>query len=75
MQKREEILELIQEELPRILTEVPHIRYTLIGVLSETFVRKEELVELLEAIKGLREDFNRGFAEHSQRICAKKLPV
>lgn len=65
---KEEMLNLFRQELPRLLAEIPEVRLELVGLLSKDFVQAEELREAVRAIKGLREDFNRGFTEHSRRM-------
>lgn len=37
----EEIRRLIANQLPRLITQNPEIRYELIGVMSETFAKKD----------------------------------
>jgi len=67
MEKRE-IEKIIIEELPRLLAQSPAFRHQLIGIMAEVFVRKDELKQVLDAIKDLREDFNKRFEEHSKRL-------
>jgi len=67
MQKRE-IEKIIIEELPRLLAQSPAFRHQLIGIMAEVFVRKDELKQVLDAIRLLREDFNKRFEEHSKRL-------
>jgi hypothetical protein len=55
---REEVLEILVHDLPRLLNEQPEFRYAVIGVLSDAFVRRDELHPLLEEVRALREDFN-----------------
>ena len=57
---------LIKKELPRVLKEDPKFRFEIIGILSETFCTKEEIMRMLEEIKALRKDFNARFEEHSK---------
>ena len=67
MEKRE-IEKIIIEELPRLLAQSPAFRHQLIGIMAEVFVRKDELKQVLDAIRLLREDFNKRFEEHSKRL-------
>jgi len=67
MEKRE-IEKIIIEELPRLLAQSPAFRHQLIGIVAEVFVRKDELKQVLDAIRLLREDFNKRFEEHSKRL-------
>ena len=50
MEKRE-IEKIIIEELPRLLAQSPAFRHQLIGIMAEVFVRKDELKQVLDAIK------------------------
>jgi len=68
MMEKKEIEKIIIEELPRLLAQSPAFRHQLIGIMAEVFVRKDELKQVLDAIKLLREDFNKRFEEHSKRI-------
>ena len=54
--------------MPRLLAQSPPFRHQLIGIMAEVFVRKDELKQVLDAIKLLREDFNKRFEEHSSYI-------
>ena len=64
--RKEEIEKVMIAELPRLMSESPAFRQQLIGIVAEAFVRKEELKQVLDAIRGLREDFNTRFEEHSR---------
>ncbi|HEC67512.1 MAG TPA: DUF3782 domain-containing protein [Candidatus Desulfofervidus auxilii] len=68
MMGKKEIEKIIIEELPRLLAQSPAFRHQLIGIMAEVFVRKDELKQVLDAIKLLREDFNKRFEEHSKRL-------
>ncbi|CAD7773409.1 hypothetical protein BLFGPEAP_00939 [Candidatus Methanoperedenaceae archaeon GB50] len=61
MMEKREIEKIIIEELPRLLAQSPAFRHQLIGIMAEVFVRKDELKQVLDAIKLLREDFNKRF--------------
>jgi len=74
MEKRE-IEKIIIEELPRLLAQSPAFRHQLIGIMAEVFVRKDELKQVLDAIKLLREDFNKRFEEHSNRLEGMSLRI
>ena len=76
---REELPDLIREELSHLLTNVPAFRYQLVGMMVETFAQRTDLQAILERIDAqredfdqrmdeMREDFNRGFAEHSRQM-------
>ena len=64
--RKEEIEKVMIAELPRLMAESPAFRQQLIGIVAEAFVRKEELKQVLDAIRDLREDFNTRFEEHSR---------
>lgn len=64
----EELRDFIAKELPRLIAEKPEIRYEILGVVSESFVTRDELKAVLDEIRQLREDFNRRFEEHSLRL-------
>jgi hypothetical protein len=64
--RKEEIEQVMIAELPRLMAESPAFRQQLIGIVAEAFVRKEELKQVLDAIRDLREDFNTRFEEHSR---------
>jgi len=64
--RKEEIEKVMIAELPRLMAESPAFRQQLIGIVAEVFVRKEELKQVLDAIRDLREDFNIRFEEHSR---------
>ena len=68
MMEKREIEKIIIEELPRLLAQSPAFRHQLIGIMAEVFVRRDELKEVLDAIKDLREDFDKRFEEHSKRL-------
>ena len=68
MMEKREIEKIIIEELPRLLAQSPAFRHQLIGIVAEVFVRKDELKQVLDAIRLLREDFNKRFEEHSKRL-------
>jgi len=64
--QKEDIEKIIIEELPKLMADSPAFRHQLIGIMTETFVRKEELKQVLDAIRDLREDFNTRFEVHSR---------
>ncbi len=55
--QKEEIEKIIIEELPKLMADSPAFRHQLIGIMAETFVRKEELKQVLDAIHDLRVGF------------------
>jgi len=64
--QKKDIEKIIIEELPKLMADSPAFRHQLIGIMTETFVRKEELKQVLDAIRDLREDFNTRFEVHSR---------
>ena len=65
-ERRKEIEKIIIAVGYILLAESPAFRHQLIGMMADVFVRKEELSQVLEAIRELREDFNRRSEEHSR---------
>jgi len=51
----EELRQWLVSELPKWLREHPELRYTLEGVLAETFVRRDEWQNLMKALEKLAE--------------------
>ena len=76
----EELRQWLVSELPKWLREHPELRYTLEGVLAETFVRRDEWQNLMRALEKLAEgqqelqrtlqEVLRQQAEHSQALRA-----
>lgn len=64
--QKEDIEKIIIEELPKLMADSPAFRHQLLGIMTETFVRKDELKQVLDAILDLREDFNTRFEVHSK---------
>jgi hypothetical protein len=64
----EEIRELIANEFPRLITQNPEIRYELIGVMSETFAKKEDITAILNELKQMREESERQRLEFRQEM-------
>ena len=64
----EEIRELIANEFPRLITQNPEIRYELIGVMSETFAKKEDITTILNELKQMREESERQRGEFRQEM-------
>lgn len=64
--QKEDIEKIIIEELPKLMADSPAFRHQLLGIMTETFVRKDELKQVLDAIRDLREDFNTRFEVHSK---------
>ena len=64
----EEIRELIANEFPRLITQNPEIRYELIGVMSETFAKKEDITAILNELKQMREESERQRVEFRQEM-------
>ena len=72
---REELPELIREELLYSLRNVPAVRYQVIGIMAEVFAQRADLQAILERIDTQRADFNQRMEEfakrqeeHSQRL-------
>jgi hypothetical protein len=64
----EEIRALIANEFPRLITQNPEIRYELIGVMSETFAKKEDITAILNELKQMREESERQRLEFRQEM-------
>ena len=64
----EEIRELIANEFPRLITQNPEIRYELIGVMSETFAKKEDIIAILNELKQMREESEQQRVEFRQEM-------
>jgi len=75
---REELPELIREEMLHSLRNVPAVRYQVIGIMTEVFAQRADLQAILERIDAqradfnqrmdeMREDFNRRMAEFAER--------
>lgn len=66
----EEIRELIANEFPRLITQNPEIRYELIGVMSETFAKKEDITAILNELRQMREESEQQRVEFRQEMQA-----
>lgn len=69
--EREELLIFLAKELPQLLIERPEVRYELIGILAETFVRRDEQREILNAIQKILErleEHGRILQEHGRML-------
>jgi hypothetical protein len=64
---REELPDLIRDELSHLLTNVPAVRYQLVGLMVETFAQRTDLQAILERIDVQREDFNQRMKEFAER--------
>ena len=64
----EEIRQLIANEFPRLITQNPEIRYELIGVMSETFAKKEDITAILNELKQMREESERQRVEFREEM-------
>ena len=64
----EEIRELIANEFPRLITQNPEIRYELIGVMSETFAKKEDIAAILSELRQMREESEQQRLEFRQEM-------
>lgn len=69
--EREDVRNLVVEEVRRAITEDPDLRYWLIGFMSQTFVQHSESErttrQILEHLEALREDTNRQIALLAER--------
>ena len=65
---RETMRQLLVEELPYVLREYPSIRYSVIGIVAETFAKQSDIQSILEHLTFLREDFNRRMEGFAQRL-------
>jgi len=64
----EEIRQLIANEFPRLITQNPEIRYELIGVMSETFAKKEDITAILNELRQMREESEQQRVEFRQEM-------
>ena len=64
----EEIRELIANEFPRLITQNTEIRYELIGVMSETFAKKEDITAILNELRQMREESERQRVEFREEM-------
>jgi len=64
----EEIRELIANEFPRLITQNTEIRYELIGVMSETFAKKEDITAILNELRQMREESEQQRLEFRQEM-------
>ena len=64
----EEIRELIANEFPRLITQNTEIRYELIGVMSETFAKKEDITAILNELRQMREESEQQRVEFRQEM-------
>jgi hypothetical protein len=64
----EEIRALIANEFPRLITQNAEIRYELIGVMSETFAKKEDITAILNELKQMREESEQQRVEFRQEM-------
>ncbi|HID62033.1 MAG TPA: DUF3782 domain-containing protein [Anaerolineae bacterium] len=64
---KEELPEIVREELFHLLRDVPAVRYQLVGMMVETFARRTDLQAILERIDAQREDFNQRMEEFAER--------
>ena len=64
----EEIRELIANEFPRLITQNTEIRYELIGVMSETFAKKEDITAILSELRQMREESERQRVEFREEM-------
>ena len=64
----EEIRHLIANEFPRLITQNAEIRYELIGVMSETFAKKEDITAILNELKQMREESEQQRVEFRQEM-------
>lgn len=66
--EREQFIEWLRAELPRLLREDPAFSAELVGILAQSLGSRSEFNRLLEEIKALREDFGRRFEAADRRF-------
>ncbi len=64
---REELPELIREEMLNALRNIPAVRYQVIGIMTEVFAQRADLQAILERIDAQRADFNQRMEEFAAR--------
>ena len=68
MLTRDELIQWMRTELPRLLQEDPAFRAQVIGILSEALVSKGELTRLLDELRAMREEAQRRFEAADRRF-------
>lgn len=68
MLTRDELIQWMRTELPRLLQEDPAFRAQVIGILSEALVSKGELTRLLDELRAMREESQRRFEAADRRF-------
>ncbi|PXF56686.1 MAG: hypothetical protein C4B59_16495 [Candidatus Methanogaster sp.] len=63
-----ELEDFMRQKLPDLLRERGEFRYEIMGILADVFASKDDLKQVLEEIRKLREDSNRRFGEMDQRF-------
>ncbi len=64
---RQEVRQILGEEILSVIRLDPNVRYGLIGIMAETFAQRTDIQSILEHLDTLREDFNRQMAGFAQR--------
>jgi len=64
---RQEVRQILGEEILSVIRLDPNVRYGLIGIMAETFAQRTDIQSILEHLDTLRQDFNRQMAEFAQR--------
>lgn len=64
---KEELPELIREEMLNSLRNIPAVRYQVIGIMTEVFAQRADLQAILERIDAQRADFNQQMEEFAKR--------
>jgi len=68
MLTRDELIQWMRTELPRLLQEDPAFRAQVIGILSEALVSKGELTRLVDELRAMREESQRRFEAADRRF-------
>ena len=63
-----ELEDFMRQKLPDLLREHGEFRYEIMGILADVFASKDDLKQVLEEIRKLREDSNRRFEKMDQRF-------
>jgi len=59
---------LLRQKLPDLLRDHGEFRYEIMGIMADVFASKDDLKQVLEEIRKLREDSNRRFEEMNRTM-------
>ena len=59
---------LLRQKLPDLLRDHGEFRYEIVGIMADVFASKDDLKQVLEEIRKLREDSNRRFEEMNRTM-------